>query len=335
MPISTAQSTPAAVSPSVLEQPENITQQLLDRAAMIAGEKGVPKNAFLFVYIALREGWVLDTLHPPQVQEVAGCQLSTAKTILAWVRKHNLLPLNNLDDEAKNLAHVCSSNSKEALVQNIHDTEFWPADPALHLAVEQLAKLGFNEFEKEGGGSASMARRFERIVAWVQKHGAMNVLYLLHRIECQTRTGKLRLRKPAAFLRSEIRNGKKAPDGWIHPELRVLEDEPVEENAMVPPAVPSAPQPVLEVPDDWSAVYQVMEEQIRPQSFNTFIRPTDLIPGEEEGTVECWVTSRDALDFIREKLGKKLQEAFISTGLFKQKPRLEFRVKGTFQGILQ
>jgi len=333
----TARSMPAAVSPSDSQiSPFRIT---LDRAAKVAGEKGVPKNAFLFVYIALREGWTLDTLTLPQVQRVADCCRSTAQTIRSWIRQHNLIPDNDLDEGDKNLTHVMSSKLKnKAVSTDIHEPknqpEFLTGDHTMELAVDQLFDLGFNQFTQDDGTAVPMKRRVERTVAWIQEHGAVNVLYQLHRLDCMGREGKFRPRIPGAFLRSEVQAGKTAPAGWVHPLLREQEKAPEE---VAPPSILPDPETITPVPDvempaGWAAIHDCLEARMRPQIFNTWFKPTRFLPGEEDGQVEIWVTSDYALDWIQEEYRELLQEVLTSTELFDRVPEMEFRVVGLFGG---
>lgn len=352
MPTTMAQPQPAAVSPSDDHQP-NLSPldspQIVERYTILQRAFSLPgrtQKKMDVLFHVLESGFHIDAFSDPQLVQAVGCCEKTVESARKWIIEHNLfidIGLNSqIDTPHKNFtlcmsSSFCTESSLE-VQDNIHGEIPFSIDsepslaPAVSLALEKLLLLGFNAFpQEEGKEPVLMPRRRERTLHWIHRYGVENVLYALWKAESPRKSVPIRT-KPG-FVRVTVEGGQEAPAGWIHPELR--EREKAQEAPPVSPTPvpePIAPIPDLKTPEAWTAIHDALEARMRPQSFNVWFKPTHFLPGEEDGTVEVWVTSGTALKFIQVRYRDMLQEALTSTELFDRTPRIKFRVIGSFQG---
>ena len=84
--------------------------------------------------------------------------------------------------------------------------------PTWTLALQKLQAIRFNCY-----GEVNVPLRARRTAAWIERWGVENVLHALWLAEGPNAA---RRRNPAGYVRSLVESGKKAPEGWVHPELR-------------------------------------------------------------------------------------------------------------------
>jgi hypothetical protein len=191
-----------------------------------------------------------------------------------------------------------------------HEAEFSP-EPAFRLALD---KLGQMEWGKKDGFQLCDPAVF------VERYGAPAVLYATW---CAGGKG---IQNPAAFVTWWCQQGKQAPEGWQHPELRQPAPASLSPSALEMPVAPIQAPELPKTPEALQPAWEWIRERIRPQSWRVWFAPhsmTSELNGEE---VYFWAGSPVAANWIEGRYSGLIEEALKET--LGYVPEVRFKVGG-------
>ena len=213
--------------------------------------------------------------------------------------------------------HVCSTQElQEVQNNNIHGGE----DVAAQLARQQLQALGWGVLD---------GRRVQDLDVFIEQHGAVNVLYAIWCSQGQ------RIQNPPAFVTWWLRQGHRAPDGWLPAELRVPESSalpdspepaalaPIERPICEPAEVelPDVTSPPVEAPETPAALQPIqtallayLETHVRPASFQAWFEPLVLVGAQKADILCLSAPSAAHADWVEECYDQLLTQACRTVG---------------------
>ena len=272
---------------------------LLDRALTTPG---VTVTKLRLVRLILDESRDLDVCTDQDLVTLLACSERTAREAKQWTR------------QLFAAMHVCSTQEvQEVQNNNIHGIE----DAAGQLARQQLEAMDWGVLD---------GRRVQDLDAFIEQHGAVNVLYAVWCSQGQ------RIQNPPAFVTWWLRQGNLAPDGWLPEELRPQESQPLQTENSYRKEVPEAPfgtfgtesrqeYPERKAPETpaglqplQTALLAYVEPRVRPASFQAWFEPLVLVGAQEGDTLRLWAPSAAHADWVEECYDRLLTQACRSAG---------------------
>jgi hypothetical protein len=176
---------------------------------------GVTVAKLRFAAHLVESGNALDAYSNSEIATIVGKCERTARSIRTWAGGLQLTqstPVKKVAACSVVLTEQINKLEKKELV-DLHAAKK-SLGPAWTLALRKLNAVRFNRYQ----GEISVPQRARRIAAWVDRWGVENVLHALWLAEGPSGARKNNL---AGYVRTLVESGKKAPKGWVHPELHI------------------------------------------------------------------------------------------------------------------
>ena len=283
------------------EQLSGSSANVLQIVTEMAFSEDITIGKLRFALHALSGGLPPDSYSNQEIAHIVGKSERTSRTIRKWANSSSAFDTPCVRKIAACSALFSKLTSNLSTNSNHEEIEFLSRE--WRFALERLHGMKFNSFE----GAITVPKRSARTTAWIDRWGISNVLHAIWIAE----SPKGAKRNKAGFVRTLVESGRKAPDGWAHPELTDTR-----------PAVPPSPDyPVDQIPPpeppsegkQHTAALAALRSNTRPATYANWFK--DLVFVDRDNALICWCPTPIHLAAVTGPYREKLTHILADIGL--------------------